>query len=108
MLGGNKIFNSGITIANNGSVGASFYQDSNFYATPDITVLNNKEKLNKYIGLFLATIIKKEKYRFCYGRKWSNEKMKNSRIRLPIDNNGDLDWEFMENYIKSLPYSNSL
>lgn len=104
---GNKIFNSGITVANNGSVGVSFYQASSFYATSDITVLSNKN-LNEYIGLFIITIIEKEKYRFGYGRKWSNGKMKNSKIKLPINNNGKPDWEFMENYIKSLPYSASL
>jgi hypothetical protein len=104
---GNKLFNKSITIANNGSVGASFYQDSNFYATSDVTVLN-KKNINKYIGLFVSTIITKERYRFSYGRKWSNEKMKITKIKLPSTSQNTPDWEFMESYIKSLPYSSSL
>ena len=55
-----------------------------------------------------VTLIRKEKYRFNYGRKWETERMKESLIKLPIDKNGNPDFEFMENYIKSLPYSANL
>lgn len=34
--------------------------------------------------------------------------MQGSRIKLPITPEGTPDWEFMENYIKSLPYSDRL
>jgi hypothetical protein len=104
---GSKMFSKSLTIANNGSVGASFFQDSNFFATPDVTILVN-DKINKYNAMFISTIISKERYRFSYGRKWSNDKMRKSQIKLPATPQGEPDWEFMENYIKSLPYSASL
>lgn len=104
---GHKMFSSSLTIANNGSVGASFFQDNDFFATPDVTILTNN-KINKYNAMFISTIISKERYRFSYGRKWGNEKMKKSQIKLPTTPQGEPDWEFMENYIKSLPYSISL
>jgi hypothetical protein len=53
-------------------------------------------------------LIKREKYRYNYGRKWGIERMKNSQIKLPVTKNGTPDWSFMENYIKSLPYSSNL
>jgi hypothetical protein len=31
--------------------------------------------------------------------------MQKSNIKLPIKSDGSPDWKFMENYIKSLPYS---
>ncbi|WP_083848785.1 restriction endonuclease subunit S [Vaccinium witches'-broom phytoplasma] len=97
-----------ITIANNVSVGVSFYQNIDFYATADITILYSTN-LNIYSAFFIITIIeKKKKYRFSYGRKWNNEKIRNSRIKLPIDKTGNPDWQFMENYIKSLPYGKGL
>lgn len=34
--------------------------------------------------------------------------MPSSVIKLPIDNNGKPEWQFMEDYIKSLPYSSNL
>ena len=104
---GNKLFSKSITIANNGSIGVSFYQELSFYATSDVTILNN-ENVNKYIGLFISTLIAKERYRFNYGRKWSNKKMQIVKIKLPATLQGLPDWEYMENYIKSLPYSSSL
>ncbi|CAP18213.1 N-6 adenine specific DNA methyltransferase [Candidatus Phytoplasma mali] len=102
---GKKLFPANcITIANNGSIGSSFYQNKSFYATPDVTILRNK-KLNVYNALFITILLEKEKYRFNYGRKWSNDKMKNSQIKVPTNDKGGADWEFMEEYIKSLPYS---
>jgi len=36
------------------------------------------------------------------------ERLEGFKIKLPIDNKHNPDWEFMENYIKSLPYSSNL
>lgn len=95
-----------ITVNYNGSVGEAFYQHEPFCASDDVNVLYPKNWiLNKYIGLFIATVISLDKYRFGYGRKWELEKMKATVITLPVDKNGEPDWHFMEHYIKSLPYS---
>ncbi|WP_370930972.1 restriction endonuclease subunit S [Bartonella sp. DGB1] len=96
-----------ITIANNGSVGSCFFQANSFYATTDITILSSSN-LNAYRGLFISSLIEKEKYRFGYGRKWGMNRMKNFKIKLPVTEKGELDWQFMEDYIKSLPYSSNL
>ena len=58
--------------------------------------------------MFILPIIKKEKYRYNYGRKWESSRMKESLIKLPVDNFGEIDIELMESYIKSFPYSKSL
>ncbi len=105
---GEKLFKgNSLTIANNGSVGTCYYQKQNFYATTDVTILRC-ENLNNYNALFLVNIIKNEKYRFAYGRKWGFNRMKNFEIKLPITKEGCPNWQFMEDYIKSLPYSSNL
>ena len=48
-----------------------------------------------------------EQYRYNYGRKCSQTRMKEISVKLP-EKNGEPDFEFMENYIKSLSYSSSL
>ena len=62
--------------------------------------------------MFLITIINREQYRYSYGRKASQKKLKNSKIKLPAIKNAqgeyEPDWQFMEDYIKSLPYSKCL
>jgi len=110
---GTKIFLAkSITVSNDGSVGNAFYQEKEFTCSHSINVirLNKKynKELNQYIALFLIPLVQKEKYRFGYGFKWRIERMKESKIKLPIDENSNPDWQFMEDYIKSLPYSASI
>ena len=98
-----------ITVNYNGSVGEAFYQEEPFWASDDVNALYPKGwALNKYIALFVCTVIKQERYRFSYGRKWTLEKMHESVIKLPVTPNGKPDWSFMESYIKSLPYSDRI
>lgn len=109
-----------ISLSYNGSVGEAFYQPEPYWATDDVNALYSKyEGFNEAIGLFMAAIIRQEKYRFSYGRKWTLDNMKNSDVCLPIQHNSDgtpyidaacvysdegyvPDWKFMEDYIKSL------
>ena len=102
--------NNKITLSYDGTVGEAFYHTNRFFASEKIAVLDLKNyKLNKYIAMFLTTLIRLEQYRFNYGLKWSIEsRMRKSIINLPVDSFGNPDWQFMEDYIKSLPYSKNL
>ncbi|MFZ6693793.1 restriction endonuclease subunit S [Undibacterium sp. SXout20W] len=97
-----------ISVAYNGSVAEAFYQTTNFWATDDVNVLYPLFEISPEIGLFLCALIRFEKFRFNYGRKWHLERMKTSVIRLPVTKAGKPDWKFMEGYIKTLPYSSSI
>ncbi len=97
-----------ISVNYNGSVAEAFYQLKPFWASDDVNVLYPKFDLTPAIAMFLITIIKNEKYRYNYGRKWHLERMKQSRILLPITLNGNPDWDFMEEYINLLPFSSQL
>ena len=98
-----------ITVNYNGSVGEAFYQSSPFWASDDVNILYAKGwSLNKYIALFIATVIKENRYKFSYGRKWTKEKMQTSPVKLPSTKQGTPDWNYMEQYIKSLPFSDKI
>lgn len=97
-----------ISVNYNGSVAEAFYQPKPFWASDDVNVLYPKFDLTPAVAMFMITIIKNEKYRYNYGRKWHLERMKQSRILLPITLNGNPDWDFMEEYINSLPFSSQL
>ncbi len=58
--------------------------------------------------MFINTILMKEKYKWSYGRKPKNNKVYDTIIKLPVDEKGEPDWVFMENYIKSLPYGDRI
>lgn len=98
-----------VLVVDSAVVGYCSYQESNFSASDHVEKLELKNcKLNKYIALFLVTIMNQENYRYSYGRKFSQVRIKDTTIKLPVDKNGLPDWEFMENYIKSLPYSDKI
>ncbi len=102
-----KTIGVAISLSYNDSVGEAFYQPNPFWSTDDVNVLyfrkQNGAEFNKYVALFVCTVLRQEKYRYCYGRKWILESMNETIIRLPSKDNRP-DWEFMENYMKSLPY----
>lgn len=98
-----------VTIATDGSVGEAFYQPKDFNATSNIMVLHLKcHEWNPQIGLFISTIIRQEQNKFSYGRKWGLSRMKESFISLPVTSKGQPDYDLMERYINSLPYSDCL
>lgn len=88
-------------------LGYCSYQPYNFSASDHVEKLIPKFKMNKYIAMFLVAMINQEQYRYNYGRKCSQDRMEKGSIKLP-SRNGSPDWAFIENYIKSLPYSLNL
>ena len=108
---GQKAIHKGgtISVSYNGSVAEAFYQPDDYWATDDVNVLYPKGfKLTPAIALFICAIIRKEKYRFNYGRKWHLERMRESIIKLPVTSKGGPEWSYMEHYIKTLPYSSKI
>lgn len=97
-----------IGVNRNGSVAEAFYQPIPFCSTEDVHIFKPKFKMNKYVAMFLATLIKKEKYRYNYGRKWGIGRMYASEIKLPINSDGEPNWQFMEDYIKTINYSKKI
>ncbi|KKR07767.1 MAG: hypothetical protein UT55_C0051G0009 [Candidatus Peregrinibacteria bacterium GW2011_GWE2_39_6] len=93
------------------SVGAegfkAFFQPLNFINGNKINIIRHG-KLNKYIALFINTLLNLEiEKKFNYGRGATKERISHLKLKLPVKN-GNPDFEYMENYIKSLSYSSSL
>ncbi|QMU65618.1 MAG: hypothetical protein GKR88_15915 [Flavobacteriaceae bacterium] len=88
-------------------LGYCSYQPLRFSASDHVEKLIPKFKMNGYVAMFFVTILNLEQYRYNYGRKASQTRMKSISIKLP-EKKGQPDFELMENYIKSLPYSRSL
>lgn len=90
-----------ITVSTNGNCFDAFYQKDPFIASSDIEVLYS-DYLNEYNALFVCTILKQESYRWCYGRKPKNNKVFDSIVRFPVNDQKEVDWDFMGRYIKQL------
>jgi len=88
-------------------LGYCSYQPYEFSASDHVEKLTPNFVMNKYIAMFIVTILNLEQYRYNYGRKCSQSRMKQISIKLP-EKNGEPDFEFMEDFIKTLSYSGSI
>jgi hypothetical protein len=95
-----------ITVNYNGNgVAEAFYQPIPFWCSDDVNVLYPRFSLTPARALFICAVIRLERYRFSYGRKWHLDRMKTASIRLPNKTDSTPNWDFMESYMKTLPFS---
>lgn len=102
-----------LTVARTGSAGYISFQPCGCVVgdSAKILRLKDKEHENKYVYLFLKTILMANKYKYTYGRKVTESKYLNEKIMLPANSiNGEKvpDWDYIEKYIKSLPYGDRI
>ena len=95
-----KVYNNFISV---NFLGNAFYQENN--ASLDMKVhclkLKNKE-LNKYLALFLVTIINKLTTSYSYASQLSSTSITQLQLPLPVTPEGIPDFDYMENYMKNL------
>lgn len=97
-----------ITVCSNGSVGEAFVQSEPFVATADVTILEHRAPMPPGASHFICAIIRLEKYRFNYGRKWPAGRLERSAVRLPVTEDGTPAVSAMDRYMRSLPLSAAL
>lgn len=98
-----------ITFACYGTIGEVFYQEQKVWASDNTNVFYLRDKkLNPYLGIFLVTVLRLEKFRFSYGMTGKKSRLQGFEIKLPVNKQGKPDWQYMETFIKSLSYSSSL
>lgn len=99
---GVRSFKDCISVANSGSVGTAFYEPYEFVASDHVTSLK-KENLNKYHYLFITQILKSDfSDKYSFNHEISDKRMKREQIYLPVDNKGNPDYEYMEQYMKNI------
>lgn len=113
-----------VSVAGGGSVLSTFVQAKPFYSGRDLYTLDTKEDIPIEAKLFLTTIIEANKFRYNYGRQ-ANKTLPFIELKLPVQHNSDgtilidnthkysehgyvPDWQYMEQYIKALPYGDKL
>lgn len=89
----------------NGSVVENFYHPYKAIFSDDVKRLELKKmEGNQFIYLFIKTIILKQKLKFQYAYKFNEARMRRQKLLLPINENGNPDFDYMENYVKKMEY----
>lgn len=83
--------------------GKASYHEYNFFSVSHgrINILIPKFKMTKFMAIFIvAEIDKNFSNVFSYNRMCSQKRLRSSKILLPMNSNGNPNWQFMEDYIK--------
>lgn len=86
-----------------------FLRDYSFVCDDNVLVFRMNENISRESALFVVAILNSYSQRFGNRYNYDNQFRENNfqkeAIKLPVGSNGNPDWTFMENYIKSLRYS---
>lgn len=94
-----RTFENCISLNNSGSVGKAFYEPFEFVASDHVTHLK-KDDATEEQYLFLTAVIEMQSSNFSFNREINDERLNHMRIMLPVDEEGNPDWEFMGAYIQ--------
>jgi len=100
---GIRAFSNCLTIANSGSVGASFYHPYEFIASDHVTHLKN-ESFNKHVYLFIATQLNKLSEKYNFNREINDKRISREKILLPVNHEGQPDYEYMKQYMINIEF----
>jgi hypothetical protein len=89
----------------NGSVVENFYHPYKAIFSDDVKRLSFREtENNKHLFLFVKNQILKQKAKYQYGYKFNGTRMNRQKIMLPVNDQNEPDYDYMENYMKQLEY----
>ncbi|MBE5899241.1 MAG: restriction endonuclease subunit S [Lachnospiraceae bacterium] len=96
-----RIYEDCLSVANSGSVGSSFYEPFEFVASDHVTHLKN-DRFNKYIYLFISCMTSRWSDKYNFNREINDKRISREKILLPVNDNNEPDYEYMEQYIKNI------
>lgn len=100
-IDGTRVFENCISLANSGSVGTAFYEPFAFVASDHVTSLK-RENTSQYVYLFLTAVLEQQGSNFNFNREINDLRIRKMRVMLPVDDNDEPDYQFMEDYMKEL------
>ena len=100
---GVRIFTNCLTIANSGSVGATFYHPYSFVASDHVTSLAN-DNFNKYIYLFGGNITSRLSEKYSFNREIKDSRLQREKIKLPVSADDKPDYDYMEDYMRNIEF----
>ena len=90
-----------ISVNRNGSVGYAFYHPYEALYSNDCRKLRLNQP-SKYASIFIAHQIKMQREKYSYGYKMGTARLKRQLILLPINEDNEPDWAYMEHYAKAI------
>ncbi len=93
----------GVITVDSATVGYISYQSADFIATDHVEklILRHFKKIDRFLGNFLVSALTKATVgKYGYGYKFSQTRISEQKILLPINSQGNPDYDFMEAYMR--------
>ena len=58
--------------------------------------------MNKYVYLFIATLTNRLSEKYNFNREISDKRILREKVLLPVKDNNEPDYDYMEKYIKNI------
>lgn len=97
-----NISNPVITIGN--ETAEPFVQTFNFFTGTKVNILKPRQTMSKYVLAFICTSLRQHKAKYSYSFTINSTRLRKQKVLLPLTIKGQLDYDYMENYIKKLEY----
>lgn len=99
-----EYLNEARTISFGQDTATAYYQDKAFFTGDKIKVFKAKEQeLNEETGLFLVATLQKSFSLYSWGSSsFSQDALENEKISIPLNDNKEPDWNYMEAFIKAV------
>ena len=98
-----SITSNAMTISFNGvGTGTAFVHNYPFNINSDCGLVRTKEKISIKALQFISVMINNNKDKFNYGYKANETRLLKLSIKLPVNNYGEIDYEFMESYMNQM------
>lgn len=87
----------------NGAPCIAFYHPYECVFTDDVKRIHMKNRDdNKFILMFFVAIFAQQRTKYSYGYKFNEKRMLRQKLMLPVADDGQPDYEYMEQYSKNL------
>lgn len=87
----------------NGAPCIAFYHPYKCIFSDDVKRLHLKNHEDNEFGLlFFVAIFAQQKVKYSYGYKFKEQRMLRQKLMLPVDDAGEPDYAYMEQYVKSM------
>lgn len=98
-----KFLNNGKTISFGQDTATIFYQETPYFTGDKIKILSPKFCISIQLAMYMISCMRKSFSNFQWGVSSFNESIiKSIKIKLPISQNGDIDYDFMETFIQKM------
>ena len=98
----------GVITVDSAVAGYCAYQAAPFSASDHVEKLQPRMPMSAAAAMFLVTILNLDQYRYNYGLKRAQKRLRRETLRLPGTPGGEPDWEHMERYVGGLRYAGNL